>query len=71
MMAADVITEGNFQSNTPRLLFRLPVGLTHGSEAGGHYGVAPDGQRFLVGLQDESPVQSLNVVINWTSDLIR
>jgi Tol biopolymer transport system component len=72
IMAADVLTEENFQSNTPRLLFQLPVGLTHGSEAGGHYGVAPDGQRFLVGLPaDESAVQSLSVVVNWTSDLIR
>jgi Tol biopolymer transport system component len=71
MMAADVITEENFQSNTPHFLFRLPYVLTHGSEAGGHYGVAPDGQRLLVQFSDESQVQSLNVVINWTSDLIR
>jgi Tol biopolymer transport system component len=72
MMAADVITEENFQSKTPHLLFQLPVLLAHGSEAGGHYGVAPDGQRFLVGLlTDEFAVQSLNVVVNWTSDLIR
>ena len=72
MMVADVVTGDNFQSSKPQFLFQRPVGLTHGSEAGGHYGVSPDGQRFLVGLPpDESPAHSLNVVVHWSSDLPR
>jgi Tol biopolymer transport system component len=73
MMAADVITETEeFRSNKPRLLFQLPAtATTHQSEPGSHYGVTPDGQRFLVILRDETPLHSLNVVLNWSSDLPR
>jgi Tol biopolymer transport system component len=72
LMAVDVITETeDFRSNKPHLLFQLPATASaHGSEPGSHYGVTPDGQRFLVILQDE-PVRSLNVVVNWDSDLPR
>ena len=38
---------------------------------GSHYGVTPDGQRFLVIVNDETPVQSLSVIVNWDSDLPR
>jgi len=31
-----------------------------------------DGQRFLISLpNDESPIHSLNVVVDWSSDLSR
>ena len=55
MMAADVVPEEGFNRASRTSLFQLPVGVTHGSEAGGHYGVTPDGQRFLVTLQVASP----------------
>ena len=73
MMAVDVVTDKeDFQWNKPHLLFQLPLALTHAAEPGSHYGVTPDGQRFLVVLvDDETPVQSLNVVVNWSSDLPR
>ena len=58
MMAVDVMTDAKyFRSNKPHLLFQLPAtASTHESEPGSHYGVTPDGQRFLVILaNDESP----------------
>ena len=60
MMAVDVVTDTeDFRSDKPHLLFQLPAtAITHASEPGSHYGVTPDGQRFLVILPaDETPVQ--------------
>jgi len=73
MMAVDVVTDKeDFGSEKPHLLFQLPtIASTHASEPGSHYGVRPDGQRFLVSVNDETPVQSLNVIVNWSSDLPR
>ena len=73
MMAVNVITDTeNFESNKPRLLFQLRAAAsTHESEPGSHYGVTPDGQRFLFVLHDETPVNSLKLVVNWSSDLPR
>jgi len=72
-MAVDVVTDKeDFGSEKPHLLFQLPtIASTHASEPGSHYGVRPDGQRFLVSVNDETPVQSLNVIVNWSSDLPR
>ena len=64
--AADVAVAETFQSGAPRLLHQFPVALTHGSESGGHYGITPDGRQFVIGLNlEESPVRSLDVVVNW------
>ena len=74
MMAVDVVTHTeDFRSDKPHLLFQLPAtAITHASEPGSHYGVTPNGQRFLFRLPaDESPVHSLNVIVNWSSDLPR
>jgi len=73
MMAVDVVTDKEeFQWIKPHLLFQLPAAeSTHASEPGSHYGVTPDGQRFLVNVDDQTPVQSLNVIVNWSSDLPR
>ena len=74
MMAVDVVTDTeDFRWDKPHLLFQLPAtAITHASEPGSHYGVTPDGQRFVVRLPaDEMPVQSLNVIVNWSSDLPR
>jgi Tol biopolymer transport system component len=73
MMAVDVVTDKeDFRWIKPHLLFQLPAAeSTHSSEPGSHYGVTPDGQRFLVIVNDETPVQLLNVVVNWDSDLPR
>jgi eukaryotic-like serine/threonine-protein kinase len=73
MMAVDVSTDTeDFRSNKPHLLFQLPaMGSSHALEPGSHYGVTPDGQRFLVILNDLTPVKSLNVIVNWSSDLPR
>jgi Tol biopolymer transport system component len=71
MMAVDVVTDKeDFRWIKPHLLFQLPAAQsTHSSEPGSHYGVTPDGQRFLVIVNDETPVQSLSVVVNWSSEL--
>jgi Tol biopolymer transport system component len=73
MMAVDVVTDKeDFRWLKPHLLFQLPAAESaHASEPGSHYGVTPDGQRFLVMVNDETPVQSLSVVVNWDSDLPR
>jgi eukaryotic-like serine/threonine-protein kinase len=73
MMAVDVVTDTeNFRRDKPHLLFQLPAAeSTHASEPGSHYGVTPDGQRFLVIVTDETPLKSLNVIVNWSSDLPR
>ena len=68
-MAVSISTELEFKAGTPQLLFEGPyvnvVGLS--------YGVAPDGQRFLV-LQpqcDDSQIRELHVVTNWFEELKR
>jgi dipeptidyl aminopeptidase/acylaminoacyl peptidase len=74
MMAVDVVTDTeDFRWDNQHLLFQLPAtAITHGPEPGSHYGVTSDGQRFLFRLPaDETPVQSLNVIVNWSSDLPR
>ena len=68
-MVVSISTEPEFKAETPQLLFEGPyvnvVGLS--------YGVAPDGQRFLV-LQpqcDDSQIRELHVVTNWFEELKR
>jgi serine/threonine protein kinase len=68
MMSVPVDTQPTFKAGTPRKLFenRAYARL-------GNYDVAPDGQHFLMTMQDDaaaSPNQ-LNVVLNWTEELKR
>jgi dipeptidyl aminopeptidase/acylaminoacyl peptidase len=73
MMAVDVVTDTkDFRWIKPHLLFQLPAAESaHATEPGSHYGVTPPGLRFLVLVNDETPVRSLNVIVNWSSDLSR
>ena len=70
LMSVEVKTAPQFEAGAPRLLFQAPVGLTHGMEAGSHYAVSADGQRFLLNLpiQDTTP-SPITVVLNWPAGL--
>ena len=62
LMAAKVSTEGLFRWETPRPLF----------ESRESYQVAPDGQRFLVKVQNpDAPAAEIHVVVNWFEELKR
>ena len=51
----------------PKPLFRAPVNT---STSRNHYAVTPDGQRFLVNVEDQSSYLSpITVIVNWTEAL--
>ena len=70
LMSVDVKTTLQFEASVPKLLFTAALALTHGMEAGNHYGVSADGQRFLLLLpvQENTP-SPITVVLNWTAGL--
>jgi len=70
LMSAEVRTIPQFEAGVPKLLFTAALALTHGMEAGNHYGVSADGQRFLLLLpvQENAP-SPITVVLNWTAGL--
>ena len=61
MMAVDIVTEPQFSAAKPRLLFEGRYGS---------YGIAPDGQRFLMESERKEATQ-INVVLNWFEELKR
>jgi Tol biopolymer transport system component len=70
MMSAEVKTAPQFEVGMPKLLFTAPVGLNHNMEAGNHYAVSADGQRFLLTLPvQQSGPAPITVVLNWTAGL--
>src|SRR5262249_20767631 len=68
VMAVDVSTSGTFQSGTPHKLFDVPAGYRPtlaGTTPGALAGIAPDGQRFLFALPEETKGEPFTVVLNW------
>jgi hypothetical protein len=64
-MQADVKGGATFQSEVPRVLFKLPPGSTPPD-------VTDDGKRFLAGVPTEQDAQTpFTVVTNWQSALKR
>ena len=70
MMAVPVETKTTFQALTPRVLFEGSYQRTRLSSAA-NYDVTPDGQRFVMVQQMESPRDQLRVVPNWFEELKR
>jgi len=68
MMSVAVETRSTFKAGTPRLLFE-----NRGYAGLGNYDVAPDGQHFLMIMQEDAAAtpNELNVVLNWTEELKR
>jgi hypothetical protein len=71
VMVVSIQTTPAFRSSRPRQLFEGPI-IDGGtlSALGGTYGVAPDGQHFLMieGGEEEGNDQ-LNLVLNWFDEL--
>ena len=70
LMSVEVKTTPQFSAGVPNLLFTAPVAMTHGMEAGNHYAVSADGQRFLLLLPvQEAAPSTINLTLNWTAGL--
>jgi serine/threonine protein kinase len=73
LMTASVRGENDLAFGTPQILFQMPEQpIPFGSFDFSNYGVAPDGQRFLVhhSSEQERASESLTLVQNWT-EMIR
>ena len=70
LMSVEVKTTPQFEASVPKFLIQAPVALTHAMEAGYHYAVSADGQRFLLLLPvQETTPSPITVVQNWTAGL--
>jgi serine/threonine protein kinase len=68
LMAADVKTEGKFESGIPRELFQgnMKTGFAYS------YAATADGQRFLMSAPIDAPTAApMTIVLNWTTGLKR
>ena len=69
LMAVDVRTKPTFNAGTPYVLFEGPY--VH--QSGPDYDMAPDGERFVMLLRDESGTplagREINIVLNWLEGL--
>jgi protease II len=68
LMAADVKTEGKFESGIPRELFQgnMKTGFAYS------YAATADGQRFLMSAPIDAPTGApMTIVLNWTTGLKR
>jgi serine/threonine-protein kinase len=68
MMAVDVTLGPDPSLSPPRLLFEQPYIFTTMTIP--NYDISPDGQRFLM-VKDEQGAARLNMVLNWTEELLR
>jgi serine/threonine-protein kinase len=71
MMVVDYQTQPTFSAGKPRLLFE---GNYSAGNQGAFYGVAPDGQRFLMMKpveQQQTSLTQIHVVLNWFEELKR
>jgi serine/threonine protein kinase/Tol biopolymer transport system component len=68
VMSVPVETQSTFKAGTPRGLFE-----NRGYSGLGNYDVAPDGEHFLMIMQDDAAVSpnQLNLVLGWTEELKR
>ena len=67
MMTCALITGREFQAETPKLLFRVPIVEF---EFGRQYDVTPDGQRFLVNtLEERKSSEPIRLIVNWAAGL--
>jgi serine/threonine protein kinase len=70
LMSVEVKTSPQFEASAPKFLFQAPFALTHQMDAGNHYAVSTDGQRFLLNLpMQENASSPITVVLNWTAGL--
>ncbi len=70
LMSVEVKTSPQFEASAPKFLFQAPFALTHQMDAGNHYAVSADGQRFLLNLpMQENASSPITVVLNWTAGL--
>jgi dipeptidyl aminopeptidase/acylaminoacyl peptidase len=70
LMSVEVKTSPQFEPSAPKFLFQAPFALTHQMDAGNHYAVSADGQRFLLNLPiQENASSPITVVLNWTAGL--
>jgi serine/threonine-protein kinase len=69
ILSIAVRTEPDFEASVPRVLFEGPFEL----ETSGYrnFDVTPDGQRFIMIQSDEQPLDQLEFVVNWVSELKR
>jgi hypothetical protein len=70
MMAVEITTQPNFSAGKPKVLFEGPYLPTPATSP--NYGVAPDGQRFLMlkpSEQAQAAPTQINVVLNWFEEL--
>jgi len=75
MMVVDVSLGGAFTAGQPRVLWQAPRTRYPGGTGGRAYDVAPDGRRFLMNQQRDSPAQlpvtHVVLVQNWPEELTR
>jgi serine/threonine-protein kinase len=71
MMAVDIMTQPDFSSGKPKVLFEGPYVPTPTSLP--NYDVSPDGQRFLMlkAVEQQQAATQIHVILNWDQELKR
>ena len=68
-MVVPIEPEPEFAVRTPTRLFEGPYLPNPIALGGANYDVSPDGQRFLMVMED-TPRRQINVVLNWSQELL-
>ncbi len=70
-MVVPLKTNPTFDPGKPRVLFQGSYRNSSLSTAFQYYDISPDGKRFLMIKEEESPTTQVNVVLNWFEELKR
>jgi serine/threonine-protein kinase len=69
LMVVPIETNPTFDPGKPRVLFQGSYRNSSLSTAFQYYDISPDGKRFLMIKEEESPTTQVNVVLNWFEEL--